>query len=86
MYGGNITGLLFALLVCRGGNISDLLAAGSLHEYLMDLHARHGPLASFWFGEQVVVSAASPELFGELSSSFNRPGKERFLKDLFSVI
>ena len=39
----------------------------------MDLHAEYGPLASFWWGTQLVVSIASPEMFDEVKALFDRP-------------
>ncbi|ESO83424.1 hypothetical protein LOTGIDRAFT_133362 [Lottia gigantea] len=45
------------------GNLSDIGRAGSLHEFLLDLHGRFGDIASFWMGRQLVISIASPELF-----------------------
>jgi cytochrome P450 family 20 subfamily A len=57
--------------------------AGSLHQYLMKLHSKHGPLASFWWQEKLVVSLASPELFKETSRLFDRPG-ERSRSSLYS--
>ncbi len=47
--------------------------AGSLHEFLMDLHRKFGSIASFWMGEKLIVSAASPELFKQCNHIFNRP-------------
>jgi cytochrome P450 family 20 subfamily A len=55
------------------GNLGDVADAGSLHQYLMKLHSKHGPLASFWWQEKLVVSLASPELFKETSRLFDRP-------------
>ncbi|KAK7476467.1 hypothetical protein BaRGS_00032302 [Batillaria attramentaria] len=55
------------------GNLSDMGKAGSLHEFLIDLHGRFGPIASFWWGKQFTVSIASPELFKEHQNVFDRP-------------
>lgn len=57
------------------GNLSDITRAGSLHMFLIDLHKQFGPIASFWMGEQLVVSIASPELFKQQMSVFDRPGQ-----------
>nr|KAG5691795.1 hypothetical protein BaRGS_003191 [Batillaria attramentaria] len=57
----------------RDGNLSDMGKAGSLHEFLIDLHGRFGPIASFWWGKQFTVSIASPELFKEHQNVFDRP-------------
>lgn len=47
--------------------------AGSLHQFLVNLHNEYGPLASFWWGPQLVVSFGSPEMFNEVKSVFDRP-------------
>ena len=47
--------------------------AGSLHEFLKGLHKEFGPLASFWWGKQLVVSLASPKMFDEVKVLFDRP-------------
>ena len=60
----------------RDGNISDIGRAGSLHEFLIELHMQHGPIAGFWFGQMYTVSIASPELFKQHSNVFDRPGEE----------
>ncbi|XP_048237190.1 cytochrome P450 20A1-like [Haliotis rufescens] len=55
------------------GNLADIRRAGSLHEFLMDLHQQFGPIASFWMGPQLVVSIASAELFKQHQNVFDRP-------------
>ncbi|XP_062516531.1 cytochrome P450 20A1-like [Corticium candelabrum] len=55
------------------GNLGDIAEAGSLHQYLLNLHDKYGPLASFWWNEKLVVSLASPELFKQTSRLFDRP-------------
>ena len=60
---------------CRDGNLADLAKAGSLHEFLMELHETFGPIASFWMGQKLTVSIASPKLFKEHSHVFDRPRK-----------
>ncbi|KAL5007031.1 hypothetical protein ScPMuIL_015837 [Solemya velum] len=57
----------------KDGNIPDLAAAGSLHEYLVMLHKEYGPITSFWMGGSHVVSIASPELFKQHQHVFDRP-------------
>ena len=59
----------------RDGNLADLAKAGSLHEFLMELHQTFGPIASFWMEQKLTVSIASPELFKEHSHVFDRPRK-----------
>ncbi|KAK3108521.1 hypothetical protein FSP39_009786 [Pinctada imbricata] len=57
----------------QDGNLPDISRAGSLHEYLLDLHKTYGDIASFWMGRQFVVSICSPELFKEHQNVFDRP-------------
>ncbi|XP_035828363.1 cytochrome P450 20A1 [Aplysia californica] len=56
------------------GNFSDIARAGSLHEFLLDLHNQLGDIAGFWWGQTYVVSIASPELFKAHAHVFDRPG------------
>jgi len=49
--------------------------AGSLHEYLMLLYDKYGPIAGFWWGKKYVVSLASPEYWKEVQPIFDRPRK-----------
>ena len=65
--------LYLSRYICRDGNLADLAKAGSLHEFLMELHKTFGPIASFWMGQKLTVSIASPELFKEHSHVFDRP-------------
>ncbi|XP_078321122.1 cytochrome P450 20A1-like [Crassostrea virginica] len=55
------------------GNLADLARAGSLHEYLLDLHAQYGDITAFWMGQELVVSICSPDLFKQHSTVFDRP-------------
>ncbi|KAJ8313733.1 hypothetical protein KUTeg_008294 [Tegillarca granosa] len=55
------------------GNVSDIARAGSLHEFLLDLHKQFGSIASFWMGQKFVVSIHSPELFKQHQNVFDRP-------------
>ena len=59
----------------RNGNLGDLVRAGSVHDFLMGLHAQFGPIASFWWEKNYTVSIASVELFKEHNNVFDRPGK-----------
>lgn len=59
----------------RTGNVPDIERAGSLQEFLVDLHGQYGAIASFWIGQKLVVSVASPKLFKEQQAVFDRPGK-----------
>ncbi|KAK7110170.1 cytochrome P450 20A1-like [Littorina saxatilis] len=62
------------------GNLMDIQRAGSLHEFLQNLHEQHGPIVSFWIGDEFVVSIASPALFKQHLSVFDRPG------DLYRIV
>ena len=55
------------------GNLPDMAKAGSLHQFLLDLHDKYGGIVSFWWGKQLVVSIATPELFKQHSRVFDRP-------------
>ena len=55
------------------GNLADINRAGSLHEFLLDIHKQYGPIASFWFGQRFVASISSSELFKEHQNVFDRP-------------
>ncbi|CAF1278338.1 unnamed protein product [Adineta ricciae] len=55
------------------GNLDDIGRSGSLHEFLTKLHKKFGPIASFYWGKQRVVSIASPEAFHETRRLFDRP-------------
>ncbi|XP_033112330.1 cytochrome P450 20A1-like isoform X2 [Anneissia japonica] len=57
----------------KDGNLADIGAAGSLHQYLKKLHNEHGPIVSFWFGQQMFVSLGSPELWRAHMKVFDRP-------------
>ncbi|XP_035249373.1 cytochrome P450 20A1 [Anguilla anguilla] len=46
----------------KDGNLQDIVSRGSLHDFLVGLHDRFGPAASFWFGRRPVVSLGSVDL------------------------
>ncbi|XP_047403584.1 cytochrome P450 20A1 isoform X2 [Sciurus carolinensis] len=46
----------------RDGNLPDIMNSGSLHEFLVGLHERHGPVVSFWFGRRLVVSLGTVDV------------------------
>merc|ERR1712141_323850 len=66
------------------GNIQDISAAGSLHEFLVDLHDKFGPVASFWFGQEFCISVSNPFTFKEIQSLFDRP--KLFFEALVPII
>ncbi|XP_074196580.1 cytochrome P450 20A1 isoform X3 [Rhinolophus sinicus] len=46
----------------KDGNLPDIVNSGSLHEFLVNLHERYGPVASFWFGRRLVVSLGTVDV------------------------
>lgn len=54
------------------GNLGDVGAAGSLHEFLVKLHAEHGEIASFYWMSDKVVSVM-PSHWRSLRRLFDRP-------------
>ncbi|KAM6152701.1 cytochrome P450 20A1 [Erethizon dorsatum] len=46
----------------KDGNLPDIVTSGSLHEFLVTLHERYGPVVSFWFGRRLVVSLGTVEV------------------------
>lgn len=67
----------------KDGNLPDIVDSGSLHEFLVNLHERYGPVVSFWFGQRLVVSLGTVDA---LKQHFN-PNKtldpfETMLKSL----
>ncbi|XP_074646233.1 cytochrome P450 20A1-like [Tubulanus polymorphus] len=57
----------------KEGNLADIRKAGSLHEFLLEIHRKYGPIVSFWIGETMAVSISTPELFTEHRTIFDRP-------------
>ncbi|XP_067882958.1 cytochrome P450 20A1 isoform X2 [Heterodontus francisci] len=49
----------------KDGNLPDIVSTGSLHQFLVNLHEKYGSLASFWFGQRLVVSFGSVALLKE---------------------
>ncbi|XP_075285911.1 cytochrome P450 20A1 isoform X2 [Opisthocomus hoazin] len=72
----------------KDGNLPDIIASSSLHEFLVNLHEKYGPLVSFWFGRRLVVSLGSIDLLKqhinpnrlsltEMESTLRKVTKER---------
>ncbi|XP_074653165.1 cytochrome P450 20A1-like [Tubulanus polymorphus] len=55
------------------GNLPDIQNAGSIHEFLLSNHKKFGAIFSFWFGEKLVCSIASSDLFQEQIPGYDRP-------------
>jgi len=60
---------------CRKGNIPDIIACGSLHEFLCKAHKQYGPIVSLWLGPRMCVSLGSAKLFAEQENVFDRGRK-----------
>ncbi|XP_036109406.1 abl interactor 2 isoform X5 [Molossus molossus] len=46
----------------KDGNLPDIVNSGSLHEFLVNLHEKYGPVVSFWFGRRPVVSLGTVDV------------------------
>jgi len=68
------------------GNLADIVAAGGLHMFQLDLHERYGPVARFELPDTRVVSVADPDLLA-VTSRINRRPEElfEFLSPLFEA-
>jgi len=64
------------LFLCvREGNIPDIVACGSLHEFLCKTHEEYGPVVSFWLGPTLCISIGSAELFAQQANAFDQAGE-----------
>ena len=70
---------------CREGSIPDIIACGSLHEFLCKAHKQYGPIVSLWFGPKLVVSLGSAKLFAEQAHLFDR-GCKLHQKTCFFIV
>lgn len=59
----------------RSGNLSDMAKAGSVHEYLVELHEKYGEIVGFWWGKEYVISLSSVEYWKEIRPLFDKPCK-----------
>ena len=50
----------------------DIIASGSLHEFLCKAHKEYGPIISFWLGPKLAVSLGSAKMFAQHVHVFNR--------------
>uniref|UniRef100_A0A3P9M911 Cytochrome P450, family 20, subfamily A, polypeptide 1 n=1 Tax=Oryzias latipes TaxID=8090 RepID=A0A3P9M911_ORYLA len=67
----------------KDGNLQDIVDRGSLHEFLVGLHEQFGPVASFWFGRQPVVSLGSVDpLRQHINPNHTTDSFETMLKSL----
>ena len=49
--------------------------AGSVHEYLIELHEKYGEIVGFWWGKEYAVSLSSIEYWKEIQPIFDKPCK-----------
>lgn len=67
----------------KDGNLQDIVNRGSLHDFLVGLHQDFGPVASFWFGRQPVVSlGALQQLQQHINPNHSTDSFETMLKSL----
>ena len=60
----------------RLGDLGELGKAGSLHEYLLQIHDNgRCPVTSFWWGKERVVSVCSPQAFKDTVKLTDRAGE-----------
>lgn len=55
------------------GNLPDMAKAGSVHEYLIELHEKYGEIVSFWWGKEYAVSLSSVDYWKEIQPIFDKP-------------
>ncbi|XP_038605526.1 cytochrome P450 20A1 isoform X1 [Tachyglossus aculeatus] len=67
----------------KDGNLPDIVIKGSLHEFLVNLHERYGPVVSFWFGRRLVVSLGTVDLLKQhVNPNWTTDPFEMMLKSL----
>lgn len=54
------------------GHMPDIIACGSLHEFLCKAHKQYGPIISVWLGPKMFISLGSAELFAQQANVFDR--------------
>jgi len=54
------------------GNLDDIAKAGSMVDFLKNLHARFGPIASFWYKDVFTVSLGDTKYFKLTEAMFDR--------------
>nr|KAF6494449.1 cytochrome P450 family 20 subfamily A member 1 [Rousettus aegyptiacus] len=69
----------------KDGNLPDIMNSGSLHEFLVNLHERFGPVVSFWFGRRLVVSLGTVDVLKQhINPNKTLDPFETMLKSLLS--
>ena len=44
-----------------------------MHQFLLTLHAKYGPVASFWYGPHYCISIGNTDLMKQVKHLFDRP-------------
>jgi len=65
------------------GNLGMLTKDGGLHQFLLDNHKKMGPIFSFYWGKELVVSLGAPNLWKDVQMLFDRPTNQY---DLFKPL
>ncbi|XP_077443297.1 cytochrome P450 20A1 isoform X1 [Stigmatopora argus] len=69
----------------KDGNLQDIVNRGSMHEFLEALHEEFGSVASFWFGQRLVVSLGSVnQLRQHINPNHTTDSFQTMLKSLLS--
>lgn len=55
------------------GNLGQCTPNGGLHQFLLDNHKKLGPMFSFFWGKELAVSIASPVIWKDVQTLFDRP-------------
>jgi len=76
--------MMWYTLLFRTGNLGDMAKAGSVHEFLVELHEKYGDIAGFWWGKEYAVSLSSVEYWKEIQPLFDKPCKLIFSEIMFT--
>ncbi|XP_045152610.1 cytochrome P450 20A1 [Echinops telfairi] len=68
----------------KDGNLPDIVNSGSLHEFLVTMHERYGPVVSFWFGRHLVVSLGTVDVLKQHINP-NKTCKLNFLSNQLTL-
>ena len=69
---------VLSITLYRLGDLGEMSAKGSLHEYLTHLHDEgRCPVTSFWWGKEHVVSVCSPQAFKDTVRLTDRAGERK---------
>ena len=44
-----------------------------MHQFLLTLHAKYGPVASFWYGPHYCISIGNADIMKQVKHLFDRP-------------